>query len=77
MQLEVGDMILWGEGNIEGEEPDIGWVIHEETRINPVEPREKKQMVVVRWLADDCDENHWTEWLIEKEVTIVKGGNND
>ena len=78
IELEVGDMIIYPHqypDDCNGF--DIGWVIHVETRINPVEPRAMKQMAVVRWIVDDCIDNHWTEWLERQNIEVVKGDNDD
>ena len=76
MRLEVGDMILWGDCN-SIYPPDTGWVMHVEKRHRKADGDAPKELVVVHWLSNNSAEEHWTEWLLNDNCTIIKGGQDD
>jgi len=75
--LEVGDMILWRSQRVSSsvDLPDTGWVVHLEIRHR--NGHDPKEYVVVHWLSSNTPEEHWVDWLLNNNCTIVKGGNND
>ena len=75
MQLEIGDMILWAGDNHDADRPDTGWVVHLETRLR--NGHDPKEYVVVHWLSSNTPEEHWVDWLLNKNSTIIKGGQHD
>ncbi len=78
MKLEVGDMILWAGDNHDADIEDTGWVVHLEVRQRPhIGSKHPKEYVVVHWLSSNSPEEHWVEWLLNKNCKIIKGGQND
>ena len=77
MQLEVGDMILWESDFVGGSAqlPDTGWVVHVEKRLTS--HHNLKEHVVVYWLSSNSAEEHWTDYLLNDNCTIIKGGQDD
>ena len=73
MQLEVGDMIVWGDP----EDRDIGWIVHTEERLYEGGIIEKMMLYIV-WASGGDTDTIWEEYILNKDfVTIVKGGNHD
>jgi len=75
MQLEVGDMILWvtdADGDTIAHPPDTGWVVHLEQRLR--NGHDLREYVVVHWLSNNSTEEYWTEWLLNENCKIIKGG---
>ena len=82
MQLEVGDMILWVTDMIGGltndeDAPDTGWVVHVEKRHRKPWGDDLKEHVVVYWLSSNSAEEHWTDYLLNENCKIIKGGQHD
>ena len=75
--LEVGDMILWVSDVVGSSTdlPDTGWVLHVEKRLRY--DQEIREHVVVHWLSSNSAEEHWTEWLLNENCKIIKGGHHD
>ena len=79
MQLEVGDMILW-ESDMVGSStdlPDTGWVVHVEKRHRKPWGDALQEHVVVYWLSSNSAEEHWTDYLLNENCKIIKGGQHD
>ena len=79
MRLEVGDMILWVSdfARSSADLSDTGWVVHVEKRHRKAGGDALQELVVVHWLSNNSVEEHWTEWLLNDNCTIIKGGQDD
>ena len=74
MQIELGDMIHWCDGDGTGD-TDIGWVVHIENRAldNGLDI-----LIYVKWLFEDTIDQIWEISILEHDyMTITKGGQDD
>ena len=73
MQLEVGDMILWGDP----EDRDIGWIVHTEGRYK-ASSADNRLLLYIVWASCGDTDTIWAEYILNKDfVTIIKGGQHD